>query len=192
MDNTNELLHKFLEQQLHQPQDSDKTTNAKRKRPYYSATHAFEAKKIIDKLINDKASLRMLTQGRSVNTMRIMYYDGLSYLLDHLDPDKVYCKAADLISCSTRRDELIFSFKNTTVLSDLPVAPMIEWRKPVAEFLDTRPEIGKKYHNTQVLLNKEDIDWLQQQMAGIEELFMHRFSDREILIIRFDNPKEQQ
>lgn len=154
---------------------------------YYNAAFANDTKVLLDKLHASKQRIVIPAIDTSVNTIRFQYYQGLSYLVEHCDPDGHYknLKAKTKLLTFADRIELHIRFVRSTLKEAVVVT---EWKEAFESFLETAAA-NEKFHRTNLALSDDDVAWIQNQLVSLtkengEPLFYGKFDKNEILLIK--------
>lgn len=170
---------------------------------YYSEKYALRAREIIDiVLATRKPYIIPLEPGDTIHKLRNQWYEGTRFLRQKLDPDGSYTKTLSMIRCTRGQTYIQISprvilsspsedsnaiSKPTTKLQGAIQSP---WRDEFLEWLRAEPELESKFQRTKqvdnVILTDEDITWGNQQLIGLESLFIYKFTRDEVIVIRFN------
>jgi hypothetical protein len=181
-----EQLSNFLKQ------DKEITNPAKKTHRYYTESFAAAARNIINLVVKTKHSHTIKLHGSNPTTAKIQWYQGCKYLKDKLDPEKFYATALVKIGCRVDGDQLFFYIK-TSITTDISILTPMEshpWRDNFLIWLD-KP--GKPMHDKfvcpKVVLSDDDIQWAYERMAGLESLYLFKFTETEVVVIRYSEEK---
>lgn len=179
-----ENLLKFLEAQ-NKPKE-------KSYQPYYTEEYAKAAKVIIDKVLETKEPYRVDAKDISPITLRLQFYQGKKYLADN---NPAYATIVKRTKCTTYQTYIEitsrrYAYNENQAINLATVSQAIHnpnWREELITFITASPELNAKHHEKNVILSPDDIIWAQNQLIGLESLFLFKFESNEILIIRHDN-----
>lgn len=162
----------------------------RQKKPaYYSEPYGLRVKEIIDSIMATKKSVKILaTEGASLYTLRQQFYEGSRYLRTMLDPHDTYKRIMPSIKCATCYDYIEISprFTMRDALLKAPTAIVVNWKEEMTEWLNSTPALDSKYTST-ALLSPEDIQWCNEQLEGVEKLFLAEFKQTGIIIVRYNH-----
>lgn len=128
----------------------------KKQPPYYNEKHAELVKEKIDLLYSRGTPVIIPTDGKALNTVRLMFYQGLDYLLNNLDEDGNYAMRRTNMDVSfSSRDYGVLQLKRRHGI--LPVD--FEWRPRVIQYMKD----AKKYDKLELYgahFVAEDYHWV--------------------------------
>lgn len=158
--------------------------------PYYTEKYAIFARDILERLHADRAPLKITCTGSSIHTIRLHYYQGVTYLVDKLDPTGRFKELKSATRCMISDDYLLFSIRPNKKVSaaTLMAIPPEKWKFDVDEFLDTATH-GDKFLREGLLLSSSELLWIESRLIGVQELFNNLSTENRILIIMFDQSK---
>jgi hypothetical protein len=131
---------------------------------YYTPAAAAGAKRIVDKLFLEGQRIRLRREDYSLQTMRIQFYQGCKYLIDH-DETNTYADKVKRTKCSIRDGEFIeFTMREAELLTNIEVDR--PWRDELSEYLDNASP-GQKFYKQDVSLSSDDVAWINNQLAGL-------------------------
>lgn len=161
-----------------------KNQQSKSAAPYYNERSAQEVKRILDELHITMQPLKIRTEGISIATVRLRYYQGLKYLKDNMDSDNRYKELSKCTRCVTYLDyiELHIKKKAQTIISKVS-----DWKQKFTEWIETEHTIGDKFYPVGVSLSDDEVSWCLDQIEPLKELFLFKITNNEIMIIRYDN-----
>lgn len=141
---------------------------------YYAERHATWVKEILDRLHKDGIPLKVSAEnGTKISSVKLRYYQGRRYLLEHGDQDGKYKALADATRCSTYRDYLEFHIKHEPVIK---ISTTGDWRTPVIAFLENA-QPGDKFGPRNYGLSPEDIVWLLGNLKLLESTILYDESE---------------
>lgn len=156
------------------------------KNPYYNKECGEVVLGIIKRTKESPTNTLLLypTEGKTLNTIRRQFYEGLAYLKDRPEHNTIpeIHKIACRVNYSFKRLE--FRFKGKLALETSVTTPMnLNWKDEFILYFQNA-KIGEKLHSTNVSLTPEDIDWLNSQVQDFQDQFACMFSPSEILIVK--------
>ena len=159
--------------------------------PYYTQSYADAARKIVDQIIATKHGYIMKLFGGNAITAKIQWYQGCRYLKENSDSTGAYAQALKRIGCRAEPDQLSFYLKATFKpdIRELQPTEATPWRDDFLLWLD-KPDkqMHEKFPTPQgVTLSEEDINWGNQQMIGLETIYLWKFEEHSITVIRYDS-----
>lgn len=156
----------------------------KKQRPYYKESTANEVKKILDRLHASKIPQRIMAEGISAVTLRLQYYNGAQWLADH-DPKYAHLYASTVCRTYSNYIELHIKPSKVTSFSEASHDAAVDWRTGFLEFIETAITKNDKFHRTDISLTPDEISWAEGQLAPLSRMFVGKFTEHEILVIRY-------
>lgn len=162
---------------------------AKKSKPYYHKEAALEAKQWIDKLHSNEQegkSLLIISETLMPNSQALRFWQGQEYLVDNLDPDKIYNTLKDKHKLTKGRHacELSIAYK----ASATTVTEGREWKFELEKFMHTAEHLQKIiFTNT---FDAEDEDYIRTTLDQLNDLFVYDLKPNMLLVIRKGPPKQ--
>jgi hypothetical protein len=152
------------------------------RKPYYTEKWAGYVKEIID-AIKETAQPRLIPIGdMSETTIKLQWYQGKEYLLDHLDPKGEYKALDDILVASPvkKRGLIISPVQRKGVMKSVVVQP---WRPRLEEFLEVAQPL-EKFERVGLGLAEEDVLWLKSLFTGLDDMFVWDVDlDHDVLLV---------
>jgi hypothetical protein len=150
------------------------------RRPYYTETWAKEVADILT-AVATTGEPKLLPKGDyDITTIKNRWYQGKDYLLEHLDPDKLYAGYNKCVSASIDRKRGVFiaPFKRTNSLGAIKIEP---WKPRFEEFLETAVD-GQMFERIGTGLCADDYTYLEDMLSPLADMFVwHCDIDHDIL-----------
>lgn len=151
--------------------------------PYYNKEHALEVKDYLNVLHTNRRSLKIVSSGLSINTLRLKFYQGKKYLLDNLDPEGKYKNLINRTKCITMADYLELHIKQDTKVL---YAETIEWKPAFLDFIENA-QLGTKFPcPDNIMLSNEEVQWIKDQLDPLSDLFIYDVKPNKFLVIRIN------
>lgn len=140
------------------------------RRPYYTEKWAGYVKEIF-LAIKENAQPRLIPIGdMSDTTIKLQWYQGKEYLLDHMDPTGEFKELDKILvaSPSRKRGLIISPVQKQGVMKSVVVQP---WKPALEDFLETAQALDK-FERVGVGLSEEDLLWVKSLLIELNDLFV--------------------
>lgn len=155
--------------------------------PYYNKTQALGAKEVIDQMLSSGKKIRIASYGAQPATTRNKFYQGCSYLEDHLDPTGTYRRAISLLTTRIQDGYLvIFPEADMTQQVANHISAVVDYRTQLIDFIDSASP-GQKFPVVPpIYLSDEQVSEFNRMFVGIENLFLINITRTALDVIRVD------
>jgi len=157
------------------------------RKPYYDELYGGYVRELIDKVVSSGQPHIIPVGDHTFYTIRAQWYQGLEYLVDHLDPtyrNKCGCLK---VEGNHKRGLTISPKPEKGILAAYAIVP---WKKPLLDFID-EAQHRDKFERIGLPLTEDDINWVIAQLNPVKDLFIYNIDERQIQIVRVDKSKLQ-
>jgi len=156
---------------------------------YYSRDYADAARRLLDKLHESGNPIRVRPRAdNSVGTLKLQWYHGAEFLIDHLDPDDKYAELYSHTKCLTFRDYIELHIKKLSAIGSID--EITSWKEELSYFFENA-EANQKFSRTGTF-SEDDQNWIKTQLATLAKrteteeipLFFGEVDGTHIMIIR--------
>lgn len=161
---------------------------AAQNQPYYNQAAADFVKDILTTLHapDGPQTLRLAPLECTVKTLRQRWYQGCSFIRDNDDPDNKWAKLM-----AKTRTELFQSHLQLRIklpLYTINEPEQLDWREPFQEFLENAKH-GDKFSRQDIYISDNEIQWAENLIAPVKELFVFSINKHSLTCIRYDEPE---
>jgi hypothetical protein len=179
MDNIDKLRERGTTLEDHSNLLRKMRTKGIARRSTYSPTNAYKVKPILDKLLDGQKDMLVTAEdtGYTVNTLYVKLTDGFKFLVDNsTEYGPVYAELRTQVSFRKTDTGILIYFKDTTRNQikarelQYEFADSSVWRTELLAWLQDAKELDT-FNKENIMVNSEDIKWLEEQQKLIDFLF---------------------
>lgn len=166
-----------------------KNTNKNARGAYYNEALGLKILEIINEVHQAGRPKMIYPQGiQSVSTLRLKWYQGRQWLIDHFAHNKEINTLLNSVRCKQKDTHIVIVPLDE---NGHAIVPRVDWQTPFLLFISTPQELMTKFqHFDSFTIN--DIAWAREKVLPVRDKYLLKMNEHMLLCLRMNQGAQDQ